>query len=412
MTMAALAAVSLGANIFGGIQASAAAERQRALINEAIARIDALQIPDITKKIIYDQYMSIGDFTPQLLDKVIEENAPLALIKEDPKYRQRMEATLAQQEQLTKGPSAQGELELEKARRRTNQDVLSQMAGIESKAKQTGTYSGGAALAAKMKAAQAGADRAAMENLGIASQTEQNRSQNLENFIRNLSAEEQRKLAVQSKNVEARNLRDELLMRNAMSREQANKGALNAAALRNLQERQRAFEANTGVNIAEQRRVGYEAPMAMYNARLEKEKARNALSLGLAGVEGQRGQNTAQMWSGIGSGVMNAGMGYAGLQAQGARTDAMNNLAASNNRLASGGGYGGGYGGVPFANQSQPMGMGGFNMNYGGGFNAPVYGPEYNPELLLAGSNSNSFNLNSYLNPPNQSYMPNPWDNY
>ncbi len=380
--MAVLSAAGLGANIIGGVQAAAAAKQQRALINEAIARIDALQIPDITKKIIYDQYMSIGDFTPQLLDKVIEENAPLSLIKEDPKYRQKMEATLAQQEQLTKGPSAQGELELEKARRRTNQDVLSQMAGIESRAKQTGTFSAGAALAAKMKAAQAGADRAAMENLGIAAQSEQNRSQNLESFIKNLSAEEQRKLAVQSKNVEARNLRDELLMRNAVAREQYNKGALNNAALRNLQERQRAFEANTGVNIAEQRRVGYEAPMAMYNARLDKEKARNQLSLGLADVEGQRGRNAAQMWSGIGSGIMNAGMGYAGLQAQGARTDAMNNLAASNNRLVGGGGYGG----VPLANQSQPMGMGGFNMNYGGGFNAPVYGPEYNPELLLAGN--------------------------
>lgn len=293
---------SILGGIFGGSAASAEAESAMRILNDSIARINALQIPDVTKKIIYDQYMSVGDFTPKMLDKVIEENAPLALLQEDPKYKAKMEATLARQEQLTKGPSAQFELGLEQARRKTAQDVLAQMASIESAAKRTGTFSAGATLASKLKAAQAGADRQAMEGLAAASQAEQLQSQNLENFIRSLSAENARSMEVQSSNVQARNLRDELLMKNAMAREQANKQAMNQAALRNLEERQKAFDANIGVNIGEQRRVGYEAPMKMYQMQLDRANALNQMYGKMADVHTGRGAAKAQMWSNIGSG--------------------------------------------------------------------------------------------------------------
>lgn len=304
-------AANVISNIFGANEAAEQAARAEKLINEAIARVQALPIPDITKKIIYDQYMSVGDFSPQMLDKVIEENAPLALLKEDPRYKLRMESTLAQQEQKTKGPSAEFELGLEKARRRTSQDVLAQMASIESEAKRTGTLSSGATLLNKMKAAQAGADRQAMEGLETAAKAEQIQGQNLESFIRNLSAENARSLDVESQNVRAKNLRNEQLMANALSREQTNKQMLNTANLRNLQEKQRAFEANVGTNIAEQRRVGYEAPMKMFEMNMSKLNAQNALTGSLANTYMGRGQAAQQAWSNIGSGIMQGAMAYA-----------------------------------------------------------------------------------------------------
>lgn len=319
MAIPALAALGLiggGASILGGIiggnAAAEEAQKAEAIIKDSIARIQALPIPDITKKIIYDQYMSVGDFRPQMLDKVIEENAPLALIQEDPRYKARMEGTLARQEQLTKGPSAQFELGLEKARRRSAQDVLAQLASIESQAKQRGQVSGGATLAAKLSAAQAGADRQSMAGLEAAGQQEQQQAQNLESFIRNLSAENARSMEVQSQNVRARNLRDELLMQNAMSREQMNKSAMNQAALRNLNERQKAFEANVGTNIAEQRRVGYEAPMNMFQMQMSKLGAMNNAYGNLANTYMGRGQAKANMWNAIGSGVGKLGMGAYG----------------------------------------------------------------------------------------------------
>lgn len=319
MPLPALAALGLiggGSSIIGGLLGASAAEEEaakaEAMIKDALARIQALKIPDLTKKIIYDQYMSVGDFTPQMLDKVIEENAPLALMQEDPRYKAKMNATLSRQEQLTKGPSAQFELGLEKARRRSAQDVLAQMASIESQAKQRGQLSGGATLAAKLSAAQAGADRQSMAGLEAAAQQEQQQAQNLESFIRNLSTENARSMEVQSQNVRARNLRDELLMQNAMSREQMNKGAMNQAALRNLNERQKAFEANVGTNIAEQRRVGYEAPMNMFNMQMGKLNAENQMRMGLANTYMGRGQAKADMWNAIGSGVGKLGMGLYG----------------------------------------------------------------------------------------------------
>lgn len=304
-------AANVISNIFGANEAAEQAARAEKMINEAIARVQALPIPDITKKIIYDQYMSVGDFTPMMLDKVIEEHAPVALLKEDPRYKARMEATLAEQEQRTKGPSAQFELGLEKSRRRTAQDVLAQMASIESEAKRTGTFGAGASIASKLKAAQAGADRQSMEGLEAAASAEQLQGQNLESFIRNLSAENSKSMDVQSQNVRARNLRDEQLMQNAMTREQANKGALNNAALRNLQEKQKAYEANVGTNIAEQRRIGYEAPMKMFEMNMNKLNAENALRGSLANTYMGRGQAAQQAWSNIGSGIMQGAMAYA-----------------------------------------------------------------------------------------------------
>jgi hypothetical protein len=302
-----------GANILGGLIGGSAAAEEAAkaerIINDSIARINALQIPDITKKIIYDQYMSVGDFTPDMLDKVIEENAPLALVKEDPRYRAKMESSLAQLEQRTKGLSAEGELALEKSRRRTSQDVLAQLASIESEAKRRGTLSAGATLMSKVKAAQAGADRQSMGGLEAAALAEKSSSQNLENFIRSLSADEQTRLEVQGKNVQARNLRDEQLMRNAIAREQYNKEAANRANLRNLEERQRAFDANTGINIGEQRRVNYEAPMQMFNMNLGKTNALNSMYGKLADIYTGRGQNKAQMWSSLASGAGQLGAG-------------------------------------------------------------------------------------------------------
>jgi hypothetical protein len=296
-----------GANILGGFLGGNAAAEEAAkaekIINDSIARINALQIPDITKKIIYDQYMSVGDFTPDMLDKVIEENAPLALVKEDPRYRAKMESSLAQLEQRTKGLSAEGELALEKSRRRTSQDVLAQLASIESEAKRRGTLSAGATLMSKVKAAQAGADRQSMGGLEAAALAEKSSSQNLENYIRSLSADEQTRLEVQGKNVQARNLRDEQLMRNAIAREQYNKEAANRANLRNLDERQRAFDANTGINIGEQRRVNYEAPIKMFDMNLGKTNALNSMYGKLADIYTGRGQSKAQMWSSLASGA-------------------------------------------------------------------------------------------------------------
>lgn len=338
VTMAMLAGGGLNiiGNLFGASAASEQARKAERLMNEAIARISALQIPDITKKIIYDQYMSVGDFTPQMLDKVIEENAPLALLKEDPRYKAKMQSTLAELEQRTKGPSAQYELNLEKARKRTAQDVLAQMASIESEAKRTGTYGAGASIAAKLKAAQAGAERQSTAGLEAAAQAEQLQGQNLENFIKNLGAENDRSMNVQSSNVQARNLRDELLMKNAMAREQMNKQAMNQASLRNLEERQRAFNANIGTNIAEQRRLGYEAPMKMYEMQLGRINALNQATGGLANTYLQRGQAAQQAWGNIAGGMSSLASAYA-----------MGNMR--------GGGYGGG--------ESGGYSGGGFNPN-------------------------------------------------
>ena len=216
MTMLAIGSgiASLACGLIGGSNASAEAEKAMALLDSAMERIRNLDVPDTTKEIIYQQFMSVGDFTPQQLNKTIEENAPLALIKEDPKNRLRQEATFNQVQQLTQtGLGAQDKLAMEQARRQASQDALSKMASIESEAKRRGQFGGGQALALKAQAAQSSADRQAMENMQAAANAAQNRQAALKNAYEMASGMRATELGTEEKNVAARNLRDEMMMK-------------------------------------------------------------------------------------------------------------------------------------------------------------------------------------------------------
>ena len=134
MTIAALANIAGG--LIGGSQASAEAKKAQALLDAAISRIDGLQIPDLTKDIIYQQFMTVGDFTPQNLDNLIDKFAPVALITENPENKLRQLNTYSQIKQVSlTGLGPQDKLAMEQAKRKAAQDTQAQTASIESKLK-------------------------------------------------------------------------------------------------------------------------------------------------------------------------------------------------------------------------------------------------------------------------------------
>ena len=180
--------------------------------------------------------------------------------------RQKQEQAVSEFEKISKtGLGAPDKLALEKARRSAAQDAMARMATIESQAKQRGQFGGGAQLAMQMKAAQDADDRQAMENLQIAANAAQNRQNALANLMSGAGQIRQQDLAVEESNVQAKRLRDQQIMQNAVARAQWNAQNRQNVNQLNLQRQQQIADANTQQYNQEQYRRGYLAPMPPKN---------------------------------------------------------------------------------------------------------------------------------------------------
>ena len=102
----ALSAIGGGINILGGILGgifgSNEQEEANRLMQQAMARIESLPIPDIQKRIVFQQYMSAGDLSPESLQKTLEEHVPPTILKEELEQKSKQEAALNALEQISK----------------------------------------------------------------------------------------------------------------------------------------------------------------------------------------------------------------------------------------------------------------------------------------------------------------------
>jgi hypothetical protein len=302
MTIAALANIAGG--LIGGSQASAEAEKAQALLDAAIKRIDGLQIPDLTKDIIYQMFSAVGDFTPQYLDNLIDKFAPVALIKEPPENKLRQLNTYNQIKQVSlTGLGPQDKLAIETAKRKAAQDTQAQTATIESQFKQRGQFGSGQQFASLLSSAQSSADRQAMENLQTAAGAGQNRLAalksmgDLENYLRSAD------LNVEEKNVLAKNQQEEFKNKYMIQRTGDIWQNKNLLAQDRRQQEQLAANKNIEQANKEAYRKGYEAPTKMFEFQMDKEKAMANLMGGKADAHMGLGSAKAKSWSDIGSGV-------------------------------------------------------------------------------------------------------------
>lgn len=289
--------------IFGNIFSSGEREEAERLMQQAFKRIESLPIPDIQKRIIYQQYQSSGDLTPESLQKTLEEHVPPKLLQEEQANKIKQEAALSALEQITKtGMGAQDRLALEQARRQAAQDAQARISSIRSQMGQRGQGGSGAELAMMLSGAQAADDRQAMENMQAASSAADRRARALQDVFAGRSQIRAADLDVNKYNVGAENAYNRFLAQNAMNRQLQNAQMRQEANLRNLQNRQNLANMNVEQYNREQQRLGHDAKLQQYNMELAKRQA-------LSGMQGQQAaqkmgqaQNTAQSWASIGKG--------------------------------------------------------------------------------------------------------------
>lgn len=258
-----------------GLTDSGAAEKAMGkasgLTKETLARLSAVDLPDIEK-------MRIALESPELVGLLeAEQLDPSALeeIMTDPRLKaDQMSALEGLRERSEQGLTAQDKFAMEELMGQVGAAEKAQRAGIESEMARRGTEDSGTSLIAKLQGSQAGANSARQKAMQMAAQGQQQRMSALQGMGQMAGQMEGQDWQRQSQQASAK---DAIAKANAMNRQQVN--AANLAARQNI--------ANQGSNISNQQQ--------MYNKGLEQQQFQNKMAK--AGAQNQATGNLANMYA-------------------------------------------------------------------------------------------------------------------
>lgn len=320
--MAVLGGAIAGAGSLGGaIMGSSAAKKQTAaaadLYRQQMARLDALQIPDIEKQKIALQSLSyLGSFTPEQEQAIIQQASELNNISLDPRLKTAQMNALQTLSQMGQTPfDATEKAEINKMRREISGQEQARQNSILQSLAQRGMLGSGQELAQRLSSSQGSADRASQESDALMAMAQKRmldaiaQSGNLATSISDQDFNQQAEIN------KAQDVINQFNTQNRRDVQMRNIGAKNVAGATSQEEKQRIAEANIDLRNKEQ----------IYNKELLQQKFENeyrkaggqATALGsqannlLAGAA-----NAGESWMNIGSGAGKLGAGLAGLYSQ------------------------------------------------------------------------------------------------
>lgn len=243
----------------------------RGLTKSTLARLDAVDLPDIEK-------MRIALEAPELVDLLEAEQldpSQLEQIMTDPVLKEKqMMALEGLRERSEQGLTAQDKMAMEEMLGQVGAQEKAQRAAIESEMQRRGTSDSGTALMQKLQASQGGAQSARQKAMQMAAQGQQQRMAALQGMGQMAGQMEGQDFSRQAQVASAA---DRIAQANAMNRQ--NVAAQNLAARQNI--------ANQQANIANQQQ--------MYNKGLEQQQFQNRMAK--AGAQNQATGNLAGMYA-------------------------------------------------------------------------------------------------------------------
>ncbi len=247
-------------------------EKATGLTKEQLARLDAIDLPDIEKmKLLLESPELVG-----LLDA--EELGPSAMeeISLDPNLRaNQMKALQALSQQADEGLTSQDKYQMEQLLGDVAAQEKSQLAGIDDQMARRGMESSGAAERAKREALQGGANAAREKAMQMAAQGQQNKMSALQALGQQSGQMSAQDYSQQSGVAAAR---DAISRANAANRQQVS--GQNLAARQNIE--------NQRSNIANQQQT--------YNKGLQQQQFQNQMTK--AGAQNVATGNLANMYQG------------------------------------------------------------------------------------------------------------------
>lgn len=307
---------SVAAPIIGGMYGSSQAQSDRDAAMRA--RQQALQLfsdvraPSVAEQqLALQQYQSAGQLSPQMEQALQLGPSAMQQVKVDPRLAQAQMSALNQLSQIGQfGMTPAEAAALKEAQRQAMATATAQSKQIQSDFARRGMGGAGAELAARLEAAQAGADRASSSSNQVMQDARQRAMQALMQSGSLAGQMGQQQFGQQSDIARARDIINQFNTQNSQSVQSRNVGMSNQAQLQNLMNQQNMMNMNTQLSNQQQQ----------HNKALLQQQFNNQMARagGMAGQyqgiaqahQGDAGR-IADMWAGIGSGV-GKGMGAYG----------------------------------------------------------------------------------------------------
>jgi len=312
MTMMALASLAqTGGGLLGNLMGSGDRASAAAAMREALQNANNLQMPDLTRAVNFLQQQTGGQLSPEILAKLAEEYSDVPQIQEDMTGRDATINALNDMAQITRtGMTPQDALMMAKARRDSGAESQARLASIKNDRAQRGLSGGGDELATMLQSAQASDDRASMGMMEAAAAAGNRREQALRDYSSMGSNLREMDLKKESDRVQSERQNREMLMKNAMARQQYNANQRSQSNMFNLMRNQEVQDQNTNrynEDLNFRMRV---APQQMFQNNVSRTGLINSALGGQANFNMANAQNTAQNWANIGGGV---GTGLSGM---------------------------------------------------------------------------------------------------
>lgn len=301
---------SVIAPIIGAQQAESDRQAAQAAQQRALGLFQNIQAPSLAdQQLNFQNYQNAGDFQNQAEANIGMGPTAMAGIQADPRL---VNAQMAALQQLTQtgqmGMTPAEQAALHDAQRQASAMAQAKQAQILDNAARTGMGGSGASLAAQLLNAQSGADRASQNSNQIAQQAQQQALQAITqsgNLAGQINAQQ---FGQQSDIAKAKDYINQFNTQNAQNVQQRNIANANAAALRNLNNKQNIGQQNT--QLANQQQ---QANKGLYQQQFNNQMARAGGMAGqyngIAQTNQQNAARTANMYAGIGQGIDTAAGG-------------------------------------------------------------------------------------------------------
>lgn len=309
--MTAMAVGSVAAPIVGGILGKNASDEAMAAAQAAMGRAQAIieetgLPPDLSAPVIIQELKRAGIYTPEMEENIKAAVSQVSQIQEDKSNRDMQVKALEQMSKMGKaGLTADERAQMNKSRQAVQRDEEAKQQQIIQNMQMRGQGGSGAEIAARISAAQAGADRQSEEGDRISALAQQRALQAIQSSANMAGSLRTQDFDINRAKASAADEFERFNVQNQIANQQRNVASKNQAQAANLAEAQRISDANTQMANAEKYRQN-QAKEDFWKNKLSYNQARAGQQANQAGLEIQKGQTAANMYSGMGAGAGSA----------------------------------------------------------------------------------------------------------
>jgi hypothetical protein len=329
-----IAAAAVAAPIVGGLVGNVMAQGDRRkaqqAMKQAMAELEKVGVPpDLSAQIILKEFQQVGVLTPELEEDIGLAQSEYNNIKEDESLRSTQLEALSKFKQQAQGGLAGDErAAMNEILQKQRQEQQAAQQNILNDQARRGMGGSGAGLVAQLQATQSAAGNASnqgMDLMSLLAQRVRQGSQDMASTAQNIRGQDYN---VASDRASALDARNQYLHQNSQARQSRNVDSLNRAQAANLATAQEVNNANVQQANAEKLRQRNEEG-SYWDRKLGYGQAKANAQVGQAGNYNAQAQNTANMYSGIGSGIGQGAAAYG----QYKNSQNQNNMYAANNGL-------------------------------------------------------------------------------